>query len=88
MLLTRRAMLSSALFSGTALTTDQRVVRYYGTVDTPSLLELNTVLAHLNTEDPYRVIDLHVQSPGGELLPASLHDRRHCNQYRAHSYTR
>ena len=51
------------------ITRDTRCLRYYGPIESKSLLTLNSILCDMSEEsdDP---IHLHIQSPGGELIPA------------------
>lgn len=52
-----------------AISEERRLLRYYGPIESHSMLALNTFLADWAAEsaDP---IDLHIQSYGGELMPA------------------
>ncbi len=52
-----------------AQTPSARQIRYYGPIDSKSLLSLNSVLCNLASESN-EPIHLHIQSGGGELIPA------------------
>lgn len=52
-----------------ATTPSTRCLRYYGPIETKSLLSLNSILCNMANESD-EPIHLHVQSGGGELLPA------------------
>jgi len=52
-----------------ANTPSTRRVRYYGPIDSKSLLSLNSVLCNM-AEESNEPIHLHIQSAGGELIPA------------------
>lgn len=59
----------SAPLTQIAVTPERRRIRYYGPITTASLLSLNTVLCGMADEGD-DTIHLHIQSPGGDLLPA------------------
>ncbi len=47
---------------------ERREVRYYGPINTKSLFQLNLILENMASSD--EPIHLHVQSGGGDLIPA------------------
>lgn len=51
------------------VTPDTRTIRYYGAIESDSLLQLNCILTNWAIEATLP-IHLHVQSNGGELVPA------------------
>ena len=52
-----------------ATTPATRCLRYYGPIETKSLLSLNSILCNMS-EESEEPIHLHIQSSGGELIPA------------------
>ena len=52
-----------------ATTPSTRCLRYYGPIETRSLLSLNSLLCNM-ADDSDEAIHLHIQSGGGELIPA------------------
>jgi ATP-dependent protease ClpP protease subunit len=52
-----------------ASTPSTRRLRYYGSIDSKSLLSLNSILCNM-VEESNEPIHLHIQSEGGELIPA------------------
>lgn len=52
-----------------ANTPSTRLLRYYGPIDSKSLLSLNSILCNM-AEESNEAIHLHIQSGGGELIPA------------------
>lgn len=53
-----------------ATTPETRCLRYYGPIETKSLLTLNSLLCNMANESDDEPIHLHIQSGGGELIPA------------------
>jgi len=53
-----------------ATTPSTRCLRYYGPIETKSLLSLNSLLCNMASESDDQPIHLHIQSGGGELIPA------------------
>ena len=53
-----------------ATTPQTRCLRYYGPIETKSLLTLNSLLSDMANDADEEPIHLHIQSGGGELIPA------------------
>ena len=52
-----------------AVSAERRTICYYGPIEAPSMLLVNTLLIEW-ADESIEPIDLHIQSNGGELMPA------------------